>query len=411
MWLQVSAKASDTYELMVYGPIGESLFEEGVTGKDVVRQLKALGKGATTLSVRINSFGGSVADGLAVYNAIRAFKGKKTAYIDGVACSAASLIAMAADEVVMPTTSLMMVHSASSGAYGNASEMRKAALVLEKFNASMVSAYATKSGKPEADIKAMFDSGEDYWYTAAEAVEAGFADRILEEEELPVDAQALMSRTPANVRQMAMASFRAGLPKDTKMTEEITPKIETEEEIEAEKVATEATAAATQAEVTAQLIHVAVTAALVKHEAEAQIKIAEATAQVVEAQAKLHAEVEAKEVRAAVVEYGAVYANLPGKADAVGPALRALRKASPEAAATLESVLKSANALLADGVTSRTASIGTSGEATKLSPQAEVDKQAKAKMAADPKLNIFAARTLVYTENAELVAAIRDEKE
>lgn len=163
-------------EIFIYGAIGDSWDEQSTTAANFVSELKDLG--SQRISVRINSPGGSVFDGLAIYNALREHPAKVTVKVDGVALSAASLIAMAGDEVVMAKNAMMMIHAPWVIAAGNSSELRKEADVLDKLSASMATSYATKTGKPLKEMMALLMDGEDHWYSADEAKKDGFADRI-----------------------------------------------------------------------------------------------------------------------------------------------------------------------------------------------------------------------------------------
>lgn len=167
---------ASTYELLIYGDIGDSWWGESVTAQSVAQQLNDLPDTVATINVRINSYGGSVADGLAIYNALKRHKATKAVTVDGVAMSSASLIAMAGDTVSMPPTSLLMIHAPWGGLYGNAKELRQYADVLDTFSASMADAYIKKSGKSRDDILALLTDGEDHYYTGEEAVQEGFAD-------------------------------------------------------------------------------------------------------------------------------------------------------------------------------------------------------------------------------------------
>ncbi len=199
MRLQPTAGADDSYDLLIYGDIGESWWADSVTAKSVVEQLNALEDSVATINVRINSYGGSVADGLAIYNALKRHKATKAVTVDGVAMSSASLIAMAGDTVTMPPTSLLMIHAPWGGLYGNAKEMRQYADVLDTFSASMADAYVKKSGKSHADVLALLTDGEDHYYTGEEAVAEGFADEVNSDaaasadEELDENARAFVS--------------------------------------------------------------------------------------------------------------------------------------------------------------------------------------------------------------------------
>jgi len=178
MRLQPVAEAENAYELLIYGDIGESWWGESVTAQSIARQLNELSASVATINVRINSYGGSVADGLAIYNALKRHKATKAVTVDGVAMSSASLIAMAGDTVSMPPTSILMIHAPWGGCYGNAKEMRQYADVLDTFSESMADAYVKKSGKSRDEILALLQDGEDHYYTGEEAVAAGFADAV-----------------------------------------------------------------------------------------------------------------------------------------------------------------------------------------------------------------------------------------
>ncbi|WP_153164294.1 MULTISPECIES: ClpP-like prohead protease/major capsid protein fusion protein [Stenotrophomonas] len=178
MRLQPVAESDGVYELLIYGDIGECWWTESVTAQSVAQQLNDLDSTVATINVRINSYGGSVADGLAIYNALKRHKAAKAVTVDGVAMSSASLIAMAGDTVSMPATSILMIHAPWGGVYGNAKELRQYADVLDTFSASMADAYVKKSGKSKEEILGLLQDGEDHYYTGEEAVAAGFADAV-----------------------------------------------------------------------------------------------------------------------------------------------------------------------------------------------------------------------------------------
>ena len=181
MRLQPLAGADDAYELLIYGDIGESWWGDSVTAQSVVLQLNELPATVATINVRINSYGGSVADGLAIYNALKRHGATKAVTVDGVAMSSASLIAMAGDTVHMPATSILMIHAPWGGIAGNAKELRQYADVLDTFAEGMADAYVVKSGKSRADILGLLQDGADHYYTGAEAVAEGFADAVDED--------------------------------------------------------------------------------------------------------------------------------------------------------------------------------------------------------------------------------------
>lgn len=184
-WYEIKAAGkaagSDTVtaEIHVYGNIGDRWNEDGVIASDLVRELAVLDADAITL--RINSYGGSVPDGLAIYNALKRHRAPVAVHIDGVAISCASYIAMAGDTITMAKNAQMMIHAPWSFAGGNAVELREQADVLDRYAKAMASAYADKSGKTYDEALAILSDGKDHWYLADEAKAAGFADVVGEE--------------------------------------------------------------------------------------------------------------------------------------------------------------------------------------------------------------------------------------
>jgi len=177
---EIRAAGESEAELLVYGDIGESWWGESVEAKDTAEQLSALD--VETITVRINSYGGSVSDGVAIFNALRYHPAAINVRIDGVAVSIASLIAMAGDTVEMAENALFMVHAPWGGLAGNSKEMREYADVLDTYAKAMSSSYMRKTGQSSETIMDLLTDGEDHWYTAEEAVDFGFVDEIIEEQ-------------------------------------------------------------------------------------------------------------------------------------------------------------------------------------------------------------------------------------
>lgn len=161
--------------LRVYGPIDSWGGWWGISAKDVSEALDALGD-VDEIRVRINSPGGEAWEGLAILNMLRAHPAKVVAVVDGLAASAASFIASGCDETVMSPGTQLMIHDASGFAYGPADVMRKAATFLDSVSNSIASLYSEAAGGTDADWRALMV--ETTWYTAAEAVESGLADRV-----------------------------------------------------------------------------------------------------------------------------------------------------------------------------------------------------------------------------------------
>lgn len=166
-------------ELFVYGNIGDRWNEDGVIASDLVRELAALQ--ADVITLRINSYGGSVPDGLAIYNALKRHSATVNVHIDGVAISCASYIAMAGDTITMAQNAQMMIHAPWTFAGGNAVELRDQAAILDRYAKAMASAYADKSGKTYEDALSILTDGKDHWFLADEALAEGFADAVGEE--------------------------------------------------------------------------------------------------------------------------------------------------------------------------------------------------------------------------------------
>lgn len=233
MSLRPIADGSTEYELLVYGDIGESWWGESVTALGVVQQLQALPAGTTQINIRINSYGGSVSDGIAIYNALKRNSAKKVVSVDGVAMSSASLIAMAGDEIQMSSTSLLMIHAPWGVAQGNAQDMRVMADVLDTYANAMAGAYAAKTGETTADMLALLTDGVDHYYTGDQALVAKFADVLVdavpddEDDTAGTDTaaaraagvQRLLAGAPDHVRQLAIAAAArhpVALPAPTK---------------------------------------------------------------------------------------------------------------------------------------------------------------------------------------------------
>lgn len=164
-------------ELLIYGDITSLKLKESDVGSyDFAKELEAVD---TNLKVRINSYGGEVSEGLAIYNMLKNFKHKVTTVCDGCACSSASVIFMAGSERLMNKGSLLLIHNAWSYATGDANELRKQADDLEKITQPSVDIYTSITGLPEITIKELMD--EDTWITSDEALEMHFATGIIED--------------------------------------------------------------------------------------------------------------------------------------------------------------------------------------------------------------------------------------
>lgn len=173
-------------EIFIYGDIGESWWAETVSAAQFVKDLAALD--AERITIRINSMGGSVPDGIAIHNAIKRHKAATTTVVDGMALSIASLIALAGDTVEMAENATMMIHAPWTVVGGNAVDLRATADLLDTWASAMATSYAAKSGQSNEAVMALLTDGKDHWYTAAEALGAGFCDAVTTA--LPIAASA-----------------------------------------------------------------------------------------------------------------------------------------------------------------------------------------------------------------------------
>ena len=177
-----AAAGADEAEVFLYDAIVsdglEAEFFGGVAPEPFVKALRAIT--ARTINLRINSPGGSVFAARAIEQALRDHPARIVAHIDGLAASAATFVAMAADEVVMGKGALFMVHKAWTMAFGNADDLMDTAALLDKIDGTLVQTYADRTKKPAEQVSAWMAA--ETWFTAQEAVDAGFADRIAEDD-------------------------------------------------------------------------------------------------------------------------------------------------------------------------------------------------------------------------------------
>lgn len=192
--LKMRSGVSGILDMYIYSDVESDSYDwwtgeqiESKTSAEYFRgELEAAGD-INQINIYINSLGGSVMEGLGIYNQLRRHKAHKTVYIDGFACSVASVIAMAGDEVIMPSSSMMMIHAPFTFVCGNAAELRKAADEIDKISSSTMQAYLQKSrGKLSAEQLTKIYAAEKYW-SAAECIEMGLADRMADAD-IDIDA-------------------------------------------------------------------------------------------------------------------------------------------------------------------------------------------------------------------------------
>ena len=169
-WYNIQNKASETADVYIFDEIGAY----GVTAQDFIAEIKDLKD--MPINIRINSLGGDVFNGMAIYNVIKKRTYNTTVYIEGIAASIATIIALGADEVVMSENSLFMIHNAWGGTMGDAKDMRKSAATLEKISTELTEIYVKKTGLSYDVVAEMMD--EETWLNAEEALELGFINTI-----------------------------------------------------------------------------------------------------------------------------------------------------------------------------------------------------------------------------------------
>lgn len=185
------AQEGNTASINIYGDITSWDWEElgEMSAVTLSKKLETMGD-VEQINVYINSYGGEVAEGLAIYNALKRHKAKVTTYCDGFACSIASVIFMAGDERIMNEASLLMIHNAWTYASGNAAELRKQADDLEKITQASVEAYKAHSSLSEEEIKNLMDN--ETWILPEEALSYGFATKIDKTEKEKASQNAFM---------------------------------------------------------------------------------------------------------------------------------------------------------------------------------------------------------------------------
>ena len=169
-WYNIQNKAGETADIYIFDEIGTY----GVTAQDFISEIKGLKD--MPINIRINSLGGDVFDGMAMYNVIKRREAKTTVYIEGIAASIATIIALGADEVIMAENSLFMIHNAWGGTSGEAKDMRKTAETLDKITSELTDIYVKKTGLSYDALAEMMD--EETWLNAEEAFRLGFIDTI-----------------------------------------------------------------------------------------------------------------------------------------------------------------------------------------------------------------------------------------
>ncbi|MGC0786745.1 head maturation protease, ClpP-related [Pantoea agglomerans] len=200
-----AAGQSGDNTISILDTIGEDWYGEGVTASRISGALRSIGGGDVT--VNINSPGGDMWEGLAIYNLLVAYEGKVTVKILGIAASAASIIAMAGDEIQMGRGAFLMIHNCWTIAAGNRNDFRDYADSLEPFDKAMADIYAARSGLKLSEVQTLMDN--ESFISGSEAVEKGFADSLLSADEITSDDES----PAAALRKIDAFLAKGGMPR------------------------------------------------------------------------------------------------------------------------------------------------------------------------------------------------------
>jgi ATP-dependent protease ClpP protease subunit len=170
---EIKNRTETKAEILLYAPIGESYFEDSISAKTFSDELKKLPSTVKEITLRVNSPGGSVFDGMTIYERLKNHPAKVTAYVDGLAASIASVIIMAADEIIVGEGAMLMIHKPMSFVAGNSLELERMIDVLDKIENQMI------------NIRTEISSAlaQETWYTSDEAIEVGLASKKFEAKE------------------------------------------------------------------------------------------------------------------------------------------------------------------------------------------------------------------------------------
>jgi ATP-dependent Clp endopeptidase proteolytic subunit ClpP len=314
-WYAIQQTADGEAEVSIYDEIGFG----GVTAKSFLAELKKLS--GQRVHLRINSVGGSVVEGAAIYNALRRHKGGLVVHIDALAASMASVIAMAGDETLIADNALVMIHNPWGMTMGDADELRKEADILDKLKATLVNAYVRKTGMEAEQVAQMMD--DETWLDATEAVALGFADAI----EDGIEAAASITPEAARARFDTFQNSMARKTTKTIKAEEAAPAEVVAEPIVEAPVADEAVDTSSEDNMNAEL--------QAKVDALQADLAAKVEADTVRAQAD---EVTAKELETLKAEVERLTAESASKDEEITALLAASKSAGEQAAAIVASV-------------------------------------------------------------------------
>ncbi|VVD74572.1 head maturation protease, ClpP-related [Pandoraea commovens] len=206
-----AAASDDSASISIYDSIGDNWEGTGITAKRISAALRNIG--ARDLTVNVNSPGGDFFEGVAIYNLLREHKAKVTVNVMGIAASAASVIAMAGDEILMGDGAFLMIHNAWTVAIGNRHDIAQAAEVLAPFDAAMAKVYSQRAGISQEEAAALMD--KETWIGAQQAVDDGFATGLLDSAKVAKDTNASGRKALALIEaSMARAGYSRGARRD-----------------------------------------------------------------------------------------------------------------------------------------------------------------------------------------------------
>ena len=188
-------------EMTMYGPVG-GFYDDAIKLKDVADALKEIPETVNTINLRINSPGGDVFEGIAIYNRLKQFDAKIVVYVDAIAASIASVIAMAGDEIIMGEGAEIMIHRAMTLGFGNSGYFENIIQRLDEVDQNIIAILARRSGQDRIEVARMMDA--ETFMDTKQAIKLGFADRVIENEEkvqyvacMNYDDFKWLKRTPA----------------------------------------------------------------------------------------------------------------------------------------------------------------------------------------------------------------------
>ena len=208
MWEFKQSEDPNALDLYIYGDVEEvgidwvnMVYVESENSAKFFREELGKHPGAKQIDVYINSYGGSVFEGTAIYNQLKRHPAQKTVFIDGFACSVASIIAMAGDKIVMPKNAMMMIHNMWTVAIGNAKELRKAADDLDTISEGNRQAYLQKAGDKLDEAQLLKMLQEETWLTAEQCIEYGLADEYAEKDADLTKSKEMLQKVNLSIKQ------------------------------------------------------------------------------------------------------------------------------------------------------------------------------------------------------------------